>query len=260
MEDLKRCSKCGERHPRTPEYFYRNKSKGDGLSTECKPCNRAHSKKWRKDNPEKQAENSRKWSAANQGRAYANQKTWREANPEKRSEYSRRWRERNPEYSRNRYAANRERVRQQQKEAYAANPEPAKERARQWKIANHDRVLANAKRWRVENPERRRLSHHRRSARKRRVLTQLTISQWEWLKQQSGHCCVYCGRHQDECGRLQQEHVVPLSRGGAHTVNNIRPACADCNYRKHDKTPAEAGMSFAIEINPLKHMKQKSLF
>lgn len=34
------CTRCGERKPATPDYFYKNKTKSGGLETQCKGCNR----------------------------------------------------------------------------------------------------------------------------------------------------------------------------------------------------------------------------
>lgn len=42
--------------------------------------------------------------------------------------------------------------------------------------------------------------------------------------------CAYCG----EEGDMQIEHVIPRARGGAHVIENIAPACCDCNYSKRD--------------------------
>lgn len=55
------------------------------------------------------------------------------------------------------------------------------------------------------------------------------------------HSCQYCG---DELpgSKLQVEHVLPRSRGGPTSWENTVAACADCNSRKADKTPAEAKM------------------
>lgn len=43
------------------------------------------------------------------------------------------------------------------------------------------------------------------------------------------HQCAYCGATTE----LQVEHVIPLSRGGLHTIDNIVPACRECNYSKN---------------------------
>ncbi|MGW6703600.1 HNH endonuclease [Streptomyces sp. NPDC054956] len=31
------------------------------------------------------------------------------------------------------------------------------------------------------------------------------------------------------------DHVVPLSKGGSHTLGNVRTACLGCNSRKQDR-------------------------
>ncbi len=58
--------------------------------------------------------------------------------------------------------------------------------------------------------------------------------------------CVYCGGRDD----LTIDHVVPESRLAEFAItrgtpNNKVLACQPCNWRKHDMTPAEAGMAFA---------------
>lgn len=45
-----------------------------------------------------------------------------------------------------------------------------------------------------------------------------------------GYRCVYCGRRADT-----RDHVVPRSRGGANTADNLVAACKRCNNAKGDK-------------------------
>lgn len=55
------------------------------------------------------------------------------------------------------------------------------------------------------------------------------------------HSCQYC--HQELAPKsLTLDHVVPKSRGGASTWENLVACCYRCNNRKADRTPAEAGM------------------
>lgn len=59
------------------------------------------------------------------------------------------------------------------------------------------------------------------------------------------YSCQYCGRHRrDLRGRqfLTRDHVVPVSRGGDNTWQNVVTACSPCNNRKGDRTPEEARM------------------
>lgn len=55
------------------------------------------------------------------------------------------------------------------------------------------------------------------------------------------YTCQYCG---DQPGpeELTIDHVMPRSRGGTSTWANCLLACVECNKRKADKTPLEAGM------------------
>lgn len=56
-----------------------------------------------------------------------------------------------------------------------------------------------------------------------------------------GHRCQYCGA----TDRLTLDHVLPRSRGGPDTWENLVAACVPCNNRKGNKTPDEAGMALA---------------
>jgi len=50
-----------------------------------------------------------------------------------------------------------------------------------------------------------------------------------------GHC-VYCG-----AAATSLDHVVPKSRGGPHTWDNVVSACGRCNHAKADRAVAEMG-------------------
>lgn len=54
-----------------------------------------------------------------------------------------------------------------------------------------------------------------------------------------GHTCQYCGSTK----HLTLDHVIPRSRGGQHSWDNVVTACESCNYAKSDRTPTEARMS-----------------
>jgi 5-methylcytosine-specific restriction endonuclease McrA len=56
----------------------------------------------------------------------------------------------------------------------------------------------------------------------------LTAEQWTALQQAWGGCA-YCGAVDAD---LQRDCVLPISRGGRYTLDNIAPACASCNASK----------------------------
>lgn len=54
--------------------------------------------------------------------------------------------------------------------------------------------------------------------------------------------CQYCGK-QFERRDLNLDHVIPRDRGGPTSWENIVCSCIECNTRKGNHTPREAGMS-----------------
>jgi 5-methylcytosine-specific restriction endonuclease McrA len=62
-----------------------------------------------------------------------------------------------------------------------------------------------------------------------------------------GWRCVYCG---SATGRLTLDHVIPRSRGGESSWENVVTSCAPCNLRKGDRLPHEVQMELAHAPRP----------
>ena len=50
----------------------------------------------------------------------------------------------------------------------------------------------------------------------------------------NGHCA-YCGCKL-EYKDMQVDHVLAVGSGGSNDIDNLLPACRQCNYDKHKKT------------------------
>jgi 5-methylcytosine-specific restriction endonuclease McrA len=50
------------------------------------------------------------------------------------------------------------------------------------------------------------------------------------------YTCSYCD---ERGGRLECDHILPVSRGGLDAMGNLATACFRCNRSKRDKTPEE---------------------
>jgi 5-methylcytosine-specific restriction endonuclease McrA len=61
-----------------------------------------------------------------------------------------------------------------------------------------------------------------------RVEHDLSVTQWNALKAAWGGCA-YCGAADKP---VQRDCVLPISRGGRYTLDNIAPACRSCNASK----------------------------
>ena len=53
------------------------------------------------------------------------------------------------------------------------------------------------------------------------------------------HTCQYCGSTK----KLTLDHVIPRSKGGKHSWDNVVIACERCNSLKGARTPIHAGMT-----------------
>jgi 5-methylcytosine-specific restriction endonuclease McrA len=70
------------------------------------------------------------------------------------------------------------------------------------------------------------------------------------LGKRDAFTCQYCGMTLTS-GDLTIEHVLPRSRGGPTSWENCVSACEECNARKADRTPREAGMKLrSMPIRP----------
>ena len=56
-----------------------------------------------------------------------------------------------------------------------------------------------------------------------------------------GWTCQYCGARSN----LTVDHVIPKSKGGTSSWDNIVASCAPCNRRKGDALPRQAGMQLS---------------
>ena len=76
-----------------------------------------------------------------------------------------------------------------------------------------------------------------------RVVARYTIESLKPSRQalfrRDKHICQYCSR---KGGELTVDHVMPRSRGGEDSWENLVAACLSCNNRKGDRTPEEARM------------------
>jgi hypothetical protein len=99
--------------------------------------------------------------------------------------------------------------------------------------SNHNKHLEHKKKWRDAN---RTIEYARKSAkgyadiRRGRIKNNrkhITIKEWLKLSQSN---CTYCGNAGGEV-----DHIIPLARGGGHSIGNLTSSCSRCNRSKGSK-------------------------
>lgn len=152
-------------------------------------------------------------------------------NADKQRELTRAWAEKN-----------KDRINARVRERYALSPEKYRQKTRQKR--DKDRAAYNkSERERRNNAKGRasRAAHEskRRAARRLSPIACDGVNEY-FRKTKSSRSvrCYYCGSAVS--GSVSHiDHMIPLARGGAHSVENLCIACPSCNLRKGKKTHFE---------------------
>jgi len=186
---MKKCYKCGL--IKELAQFNKNKSKKDGLATECKICKKLQDKKYREENSDYYKQYNHKYNVEHKRALY-----------------------------------------EQKKEYIANNKETHWNQQHNWYIKNIDSIKFRIALYKKEHPEQYQMYSNRRLARKKTSI--IAIFTIQDVINKYGKNCVYCG------GLFEQiDHYIPLSKGGSHTLDNVRPSCEHCNLTKNNKLPEE---------------------
>ena len=187
---------------------------------------KASLKKYYEKNREKKLAYSKvygaKYEARNKEKRKSQRKAWEDRNRERRNKRRRERRRLNPEIHNEK-----QRIRR------AKDPEKARRACREqyWKHLEKRRL------------ESRKYSLAKAGRRRARLSNAFTDNRGikDWVKFVRGSDflrCYFC-RNLMLGERCEIDHVIPLSRGGAHALFNLAASCLACNRSKHSKTPCE---------------------
>jgi len=265
---LKICTKCLV--PQSLDAFGTDNNTRDGKATRCILCKRQESVRYRTQNPEKVRAATAKWTRENPEKRRTYEQTHKtEKQARGKANYLQNKALMNAQ-SAAYYLTNRAHIRQKQAEweashrqernaslrrRYAQNIEKYHEKGRAHYWQNREKMLAQNALYFATHPDAGQAKRERRRAAKAQTsLNDLTTAQWQEIKDAYGHRCVYCHRKMQ---RLTQDHITPLSKGGAHTKTNVVPACQPCNSKKRDKAPLVPVQPLLFTIAPSKPHTQR---
>jgi 5-methylcytosine-specific restriction endonuclease McrA len=124
-------------------------------------------------------------------------------------------------------------IKERKKEYHRKNAPKIREKVKDWKINNRQRVRANYRLYAQRHPER----INSFAARRRKRIAEngvYKILNKELLFIYASNC-FYCGSNK----KIEMDHVIPVSRGGRHSIGNLVAACKKCNISKSNKLVME---------------------
>lgn len=201
---MKTCKKCSSEKPL--ESFSKCVRSHDGLQSKCKFCAN---------------EDAKIYYAKNRDSVLKKHAENKDENNKKSREYKDKNRDSLRLYSEQYRAENRDLLRRKQVE-----------------YASKNRYLVNASTaaWRKANPWRGRIYRHNRSDRMASVGGTLSYGLSEKLLYLQRGKCACC---KTKLVKYHMDHIVPVSKGGANSDENIQLLCPPCNLRKHAKHPVD---------------------
>ena len=134
------------------------------------------------------------------------------------------------------YSENKERIKKRNKEWQVKN----KDRFIKWKELNKEKIKEGKKKY--YSSEHGKLQHIKHSQKRRKYAkdtndnTITTKFLLELVK--TTRYCIFTGIELNESNR-HLDHIIPLSRGGKHTANNVRFISASANLKKNRKLDSE---------------------
>jgi 5-methylcytosine-specific restriction endonuclease McrA len=207
--NLRVCSTCKNEFPETE--FFKDKSRPDGLDPRCKACAAERNKKYRANNSEKLKL-----------------------------------------YKQQYHIKNRDEICKKLKERYYKYHETAMLQSKKYREEHREELRIKAINYRIENAEiiktkqreynktpkgklnDSRHGHKRRCLSKQTPCT-LTLIQWEKIIESQGNKCAICGKRFCKSRPPTKDHIIPLSKGGGLTFENVQALCKSCNSSKQNK-------------------------
>ncbi len=108
--------------------------------------------------------------------------------------------------------------------------------------------LAYSKKWKARNRDKCRIYNQKSKAIRRALVASADIGDlriiavwWKSVKSHRETKCFWC-KKSVSVKVIHCDHIVPISRGGGHNVENLCVACPECNHAKHVKPLSEWNM------------------
>lgn len=225
----KRCTKC--KKTKLIKEFPKDISTKDGLCSWCKACISIRNKQYCQNNKEKTAIYNKQYGQINKERIAKRKRQYQQSNKEKIVIYQKQY-----------HQENKGEITIRVKQYYQDNKEKITIRTKQHYQEHKEEIAEQKKLYRQTEKGK---NADRRGVDKRRALKYGNIYEVfdsKEIFERDSYICQLCGKktrpdYKNVYHPLYPnlDHIVPLSKGGAHTRLNTQCSCRQCNIEKHNK-------------------------
>ena len=193
-----------------------------------KAAKRLYAKQYRENNKDKVRESNKAWCDANKDKLAEHKKAYHQTHKEDISEQKRKY-----------YIENKDKIAERNKAYRDANKDKIAEQNKAWRDANKDKIVELGRTYRHANRNTRLIEDKRRRD-KLAIQNDQTITP-DFITElfSKAKSCPYCGKKMFDVSKNQKDaksldHLIPISKGGLHSVHNVAICCHSCNSKKRD--------------------------
>lgn len=256
MLTTKKCTRCDT--IKDISEFSKNKTKPNGINTECKICVKEYNKKYYLLHREKIKATTNEYYQSHREESLKKKKEYYFINREKFRESSKEWYKNNIDHVKKYREENSDHIIMQRQDYHARNKIDRNNKSKEWKFKNKNKVKLYNDKYYIDNQEK--IQEYRNSEQRKITYTnsyhkrrdmminssngempvynisRLPLSEeLESLLCSQSYRCNNCGCDISEHKHL--DHHIPLSKGGTHTIDNVVWLCPSCNLSKSNKIP-----------------------
>jgi len=230
MTQTKACTKCTLVTPLGG--FYKKAVAKDGLESECKVCTKARRRAYYAENRERENAYSREYKAGHRDEIAASNRAYIVTHKAELDAYSREYNRTHAEeksaYNRAYHADNSAELNAKSRAYNDVHADRLKVYSREYRATHKPEKNASRREAYAANPEVFLSRNQKRHARK------LGNGVFEVSAKEIARVrllpCVHCGATEN----IQVDHIIPLSKGGPHSIGNLMSLCGSCNSSKHN--------------------------
>lgn len=127
---------------------------------------------------------------------------------------------------------NKDKILSKKKAYHLENKEIILQNHKEYYIKNRELIILKIEEYRKKYPEVYRASNAKRRAATYGASCQVSATEIKKIKEDYNYCCAYCECATDKNNLLNMDHMIPLSKGGQHVIENLLPSCRSCNLKK----------------------------
>lgn len=219
------CTNCGIE--KDVDEFNKHCRHKDGLQSQCKECKRKIDKIYRDNHKEENKKYQISYCLAHKQEKFEYDKKYIQDNYDYILKRNKEYRE-----------THKEEVNKRIKECYDKNRSKYYDTIKKYRKTPRGRLVAA------------KIGHKRRALSKSTECT-LTLEQWNKILKDHKNKCASCGEKFTKENPPTKDHIVPLSKNGGLTFENVQPLCLSCNCKKSNKLDKNLIITWisGVEIN-----------